>query len=281
VSYTKRLLPTLAAVLAVALTVSLGNWQMRRAAEKSEAHRQQESALAETPTRLTASPLADREAAALAGRRLVVRGELLPQYSVYVDNRTHEGIAGFHLVTPLRIEPRDGKEGPGSNAEPLHVLVLRGWLPRDPRERTRLPVPPSPQAPVELVGLAELELPQTLELKQVGAPGRDQRIWQNLTRERFLGWSGLRLQPLVIRQTEAMQLVAAPGEGAAGAIAGSPAVLDDGVVREWHRPGPDVAKHHGYAFQWYALAAAVVVLWVWFLVVVPARARRASRGEAK
>lgn len=276
----RRLLPTLAAAIAIVLTLSLGNWQMRRAAEKADAHAQQQAALATPPAWLESAPLSSAQAGALIGRRVLVRGALLPERSIYVDNRTHEGIAGFHLVTPLRIEaagnggePADGKAA-ANDENALHVLVLRGWLPRDPYERTRLPVPPAPDGTVELLGWAESELPQTLELKQLAPAGPDQRIWQNLTRERFERWSGLEVQPVVVRQTEATRLVESAsvrdGEGRAGTWR----EVDEGLVREWSQPGAGIAKHHGYAFQWYALAAATAALWVWFVIVVPARARR-------
>jgi surfeit locus 1 family protein len=36
----------------------------------------------------------------------------------------------------------------------------------------------------------------------------------------------------------------------------------------------DVAKHHGYAFQWFALCALIGLLYVWFQLIAPLRARR-------
>ena len=38
----------------------------------------------------------------------------------------------------------------------------------------------------------------------------------------------------------------------------------------------DVGKHHGYAFQWFALSALVIVLYVWFQHIRPARRRPAA-----
>jgi surfeit locus 1 family protein len=47
------------------------------------------------------------------------------------------------------------------------------------------------------------------------------------------------------------------------------------------QPGPDVAKHRGYAFQWYALAAVAAALWIWFVVAAPLWARRAGQGGGR
>ena len=46
-----------------------------------------------------------------------------------------------------------------------------------------------------------------------------------------------------------------------------------GLVRDWPRPGGDVHKHVGYAFQWYSMAALAAGLWLWFVLLAPLRAR--------
>ena len=39
-----------------------------------------------------------------------------------------------------------------------------------------------------------------------------------------------------------------------------------------------VHKHYGYAFQWFALSALILGLYVWFQLIRPRRARQGSRG---
>jgi len=251
--------PTVAALAVVALTLSLGNWQARRAQEKLELQQQREAADRQAPAAVPPVLLAEADVQALAGRRASVTGELLDDHSVYIDNRTHKGIAGFHVVTPIKIAGH-GRQG----AEPVHLLVLRGWAARDPRERTRLPALPSPGGAVTIVGIAQRDLAQALELAASAPPGPEQRIWQNLTVDGYRRWSGLGLQPMLIRQTE-------PARGPEGGF-------DDGLVRDWPQPGLDVDKHRGYAFQWYALAAATAALWIWFVAWRPLR-RRAGAGR--
>jgi cytochrome oxidase assembly protein ShyY1 len=43
---------------------------------------------------------------------------------------------------------------------------------------------------------------------------------------------------------------------------GGPAAPGEGLVRDWPVPSAGVDKHHGYAFQWYALAAMAVLFFV-------------------
>lgn len=224
----------------VALTVSLGNWQTRRAEEKASIQATIDAAGRDTPLSVTAE---STDLSALDGRRVRVRGSFVAERTVFIDNRTRKGVAGFHVVTPVRIE--------GSQR---HVLVLRGWVARDPRERTRLPQVPTPEGAVEVDGLGQASIAQVLELREAPVPGPGDRLWQNVDFDRFRTWSGLELLPLMIRET---------------------GLRDDGLVREMPPAGDDVAKHRGYAFQWYAMAVATIGLWI-FLSFFRRRERSAE-----
>lgn len=226
-----RWLPTVAALCVVAVTVSLGNWQLRRADEKEALLRQRAQAERALPVTLPRSPA---DPAGLDGRRVVVRGTYVPARTVFIDNRARNGIAGFHVVMPLRIE--------GSERS---VLVMRGWVARDPQERTRLPDIPTPSGVTEVTGVAEAAIPQAFELKAAPAPGPEDRIWQNLDYEVFESWSQMTLQRVLVRQS--------PDPG-----------FEDGLIRDPAAAGPDGAKNRGYAFQWYALAATTIGLWGYF-----------------
>ncbi len=225
----RTVVPALAAVSAIVLTVSLGNWQLRRAAEKAAMQSQIDAANRAAPVELGASAV---DAAALEGLRIAASGRFEPEHTLLIDNRTHRGVAGFHVITPLRV---DGTE--------LRVLVLRGWVARDRADRNRLPPLTTPAGQVRIEGLAQQRLPQAMQLAAEPAPGPSDRIWQQFDVAKFQRWSGLRTQDLILRQTSA---------------------LDDGLVREWTLPGSSVDKHRAYAWQWFAMAAGVAVLWAWY-----------------
>lgn len=225
------MLVALATVAAVSLTSALGAWQLRRADEKRALQARADEAARAAPVSVPGQPVSP---AGLDGRRVAVRGELVASRTVFIDNRTRKGVAGFHVVTPVRID--------GSS---MHVLVLRGWVARDPRERTRLPEVPSPEGVVVLEGIAEATIPKSLELgaSRPAAPG--ERLWQNLDFDAFERWSGLPVQRVLVREL------------------GEPAFAD-GLARDWVEAGGDVGKHLGYAFQWFAMAVGTVALWVYF-----------------
>jgi surfeit locus 1 family protein len=229
------LLPTLAAATIVVVTILLGNWQARRADVRGSLQQQAES-MASAPA------LAVRRAADIAVndryRPARATGEYAAPHQVWLDNRTHNGTAGFQVLTPLRLD--DGS----------HLLVARGWIARNmqtggasppsasvPGAAIAPPAPP-PSGRVAVEGRLNQPPPRFLELKHVEPQGN---VWQNLDLGEYARATGLVVAPLVLEQAE-----------------GPP----DGLIRDW--PAPDVGrdKNVSYMWQWYAFAAVTVAFWL-------------------
>ncbi len=228
------------AAAAIALAVSLGQWQTRRADQKLALEAQWDAAERAAPRRLTGRELPPPGELPM---RVVLRGEFDHARSVWLDNRQVDGRPGFWLVTPLRLD--------GDTA----VLVNRGWVARDPADRTRLAPVAQPQGAIEIEGLAVTHAPRLLELGEGGSSQPLPAIWQNLDYDQFEAASGLTVARLVVQQT-------------GGA--------EDGLLRRWARPETGVDRHRGYAFQWYSLSALIALLTMYFSV----RAWRA-RGSTR
>lgn len=222
-SFEPRLATTLAAALFLALLLSLGRWQLNRAAEKEARQALYDARLNETPVVITGSvPAAD----SLLYRRVRAAGEWMAERQIFIDNQIHEGRAGFNVITPLRLEGRDDA-----------VLVNRGWIARDPAAFPRAPAVAVPAGRVEVTGLATRPPARYRELSSETVAGN---VWQNLSVERYAAQAGLKLVPVVV-------LADVPGKGLA-------------PVRE--KPDAGVAKHYEYALTWFALAATVLTLWL-------------------
>lgn len=221
--------PTLAMLVIAFTTVLLGNWQMRRAEEKL--------ALQAILDRQAAAPVASLPAVPVAGenwalRRVSVRGEFLASRMILIDNRVHDGVPGYHVVMPMRME-----------GSALHVLVNRGWVAAG-AHRDRLPSVQTPAGVLTVEGTAVIPASNPYELS--GAPRANANagpVRQNLVIERVAAEQGLALQPVVILQ------------GSAAA---------DGLLRDWPRPDARTDSHRAYALQWYAMALVAVVLWIAF-----------------
>lgn len=225
-----------AALAGAVLTARLGVWQLSRASQKEELQ-------AALDSRGSAPPLAQAQLAvepAMAGeqhyRRITLRGRWAGDRTVFLDNRPMAGRAGFYVLTPLLL-------GDGADA----VMVQRGWVPRDAADRTRVPSVVSPQGEVTVEGRIA---PPPSRLYALGAEAGG-TIRQNLDLDGFSRETGLRLRPLSVQMTD---------------VAGAP---PDGLLREWPAPAFGVHKHYGYAFQWFALAALITGLYVWFQLVRP------------
>jgi surfeit locus 1 family protein len=232
-----RLIVLLAALAMAAITGRLGLWQLDRAAQKAalQAALDSRRGLPTLPVaELASDPIA---AAAQHHRAITVEGRWLPAFTVYLDNRQMNGRPGFYVVTPLQL------------ADGSAVLVQRGWLPRDGQDRSRVAPPPTPEGAVAVAGRVA---PAPARLYDLGAdaPGP---IRQNLDIEAFALESRLSLRPLSIVQEDG---------------ASTPA---DGLMREWSSPAATVHKHHGYAFQWFALCALIIGLYAWFQLIRPPR----------
>jgi len=217
------LLPGVAALAAIALTVSLGNWQTRRAEEKLALGRDLDDAASRAVLALPSQPV---DAHDYEFRRVSVRGEYLEKRSILLDNKVLNGDAGYQVITPLRIAGGD-----------WYVLVNRGWVAAGLR-REVLPQIRTPTGTSTVEGIAIVPSSHIFEL---GTRTEEGSVWQNLVLARYAKWSGLKLQPIVLQQTSH---------------------ADDGLARVWVRPDTGADKHRGYAFQWYALATTILITYV-------------------
>lgn len=221
--FAPTLWPTLAALFFFVLTLSLGNWQSGRADSKRALQARYDAAVREAPIHV-GSALLDRDSVLF--RKLEVEGVFDDANTILLDNRVLNGVAGYHVLTPLRIE-----------GGPLVLLVNRGWVATG-RSREQVPVPPTPAGKVRLEGMAVDPHTRYVELAPTTPQGR---VWQNLDFARYAATSGLNLQPVLLLQTSS---------------------LPDGLQRSWPRPDAGVDTHVSYAFQWYSLAATLAVLWL-------------------
>lgn len=216
-----KTVPFVAMLVLVAGGIALGRWQDGRAAEKQALAAQLHAGGDAAPLVAGAAPIPLHEA---QFRRVRATGAFVAGWPVYLDNRPHNGRAGFYVLMPFRIA-----------GTPLHVLVARGWLPRDALDRQRIPSYPTPAGDITIEGVARPNAGHVMQLGDAPAlaPGA---IVQNADVAQVAAASGLALQPFVLEQTSA--------DGSEGML-----------VRDWPAPDLGVDKHRGYAFQWYALAA--------------------------
>lgn len=217
--------PTLGMLALVAVTVSLGNWQHHRAAEKEALAAQFQAAAATPAVVLTGE---ERDAARLLYRTVRATGEFDATHELLIDNKLHAGRPGFHVVAPLCFA-----------ATRRCVLVNRGWIAQG-ATRSNLPSTPLPAGSVTVEGRATVPPQRYLELDREDPRAR---LQQNLDIGRVAAATGLDLLPIVIEESD-------------------PVVPPDGLLRDWPAPDFNVERHLSYMLQWYSFASLAIVLWL-------------------
>ena len=230
-------------VLFVGVTSSLGFWQLGRAhlREQMEAEQASNAALPALSNLQLENLPQDSQ---LLYRNLTLEGVWLSPWSVYL-NRPMHGQAGFWVMTPLRLDS-------GSV-----VLVQRGWAPRDPVSPNKAPALKAAPDHVQVSGQWIAPPSRLMELTSAtSAPDTSfSQVRQNLDLAQYERETGLKIRA-VMRQHSA---------------------ADDGLSRDWPNLVSRAQTNRGYAFQWFAMAAVGVMLFLWFQVV---RKRRIVNSSA-
>jgi surfeit locus 1 family protein len=219
---------TLVAIVGLALLAALfaylGTWQLRRADESRDIAARFAAGVAAAPREAPPSALGEGQRFS----RLLVHGSYVAAPQFLLDNMLHEGMAGYQVLTPFKIE--------GSSR---WLLVNRGWVAGD-GDRRILPHVEVDTAPRTVIGRLE-RLPRPgIELGEPAALGTEVpvAVVEYPTAEELAERIG---EPLF-----AYELLLDPAE-------------PDGYVRDWQAPGLAPERHLAYAGQWLALAAGAMV----------------------
>jgi surfeit locus 1 family protein len=228
--FAPSLLMTAAMVLACVAFINLGQWQWRKGQL-----RQQEwdryARGADSVRTLGDSGMGDVP----RFQRVSLAGRYDGAHQLLLDNRSHQGLPGYEVLTPL------------VRADGRVALVDRGWVPFT-GVRAHLPdvTLASPGKEVAVSGRSD-ELPAA-GLPSGRAPPPPEGGWPKVTSfptmpelAQALGLSGTRLEPRI--------LLLDPDQ-------------PQGYVRDWQPPGMSPLRHLSYAIQWWAFAALAVILWV-------------------
>ena len=224
------LLPALAALAAFLLFVRLGFWQLHRAEEKQALQTTYQDHISTAPVPLAQAGQLRDQPQQMHWKRCVLRGEYDPSATLLLDNQVYRGAVGYQIFSRFRLQ--DGAS----------VLVDRGWV-AAPESRSMAPQIAAVAGPLTLRGVAKPAPVAGIEL----APDVPENMGGNLVRVQRIeigqiaaraGWS---LLPYVVRLD--------PGEAGGLTWNGAP-------------PGFNRERHLGYAFQWFALATTVLVIFI-------------------
>lgn len=203
--------------------IGLGCWQLHRADEKRALQQQFE-------TLRTAPPIGAQQLTEItpAYTPVQIEGVFDNTHSFLLDNRVLHGRVGYEVVTPFL-----------PTGEARVLFVNRGWIAGDPsRQRPTIP-----------------SLPETLQLQGfIYRDGENKLIGADAVEKTW---------PHVIQQIDIPLMQAAINQMAYPYVlrlhTDSPAAL----AAEWPVVTSSPERHTAYAVQWFAMAAALVLLWGW------------------
>lgn len=257
------------------LTFNLGQWQTRRAEEKLAMETQREEALRAEEFMPTAAVLPD--VAPFKFRRVRLQGQFIPDAWVALDNRLVSGRPAVSIVQAFRVEPGG-----------FVLMVDRGLLPRDPAAPRVLPAFRSDAQTVTIQGFFLERFPRTAELwglrvADASEVHRNGREWSNFNANDFQREFAAQLGTSAIGNYVVQQMPERGiGDMQPNLVLDGRSTVDikadtDGFYRVLPQWSSDVAKHRGYAFQWYSLTVLLAVM----VVVLVLRQRKDSAEDAR
>ncbi|MFQ5661271.1 MAG: SURF1 family protein [Gammaproteobacteria bacterium] len=228
--FSPKIWPTVATGLMFPLLVSLGFWQLDRADQKERLRQQFEQRIQSAPVDINHALDQRVKSTEMIWRKVIAAGTYEPRYQFLLDNQVEQAQAGYFVYTPFKLDA--GQTG---------VLVNRGWIAAGAR-RSFVPDVGLGDAGARLSGVAK------------PFPGTGLLLGANL--EEDLGGGIFRMQQIELSRVEAitnmnlLPYVVRLDKDATG-----------GFRRVWRLPGSGKAKHLGYAFQWFLLAATLLVIY--------------------
>lgn len=218
---------TVIVLVLIALFVQLGVWQLHRAEEKEKLKAALESRASLPVLELRPDTNFSPD---LRFRRILVKGRFEPDKQILLDNQTHEGRVGVHVLTPLRMKDSETR-----------VLIDRGWIALEP-DRKRLPEAGAPEGEVEVHGVIDIPSPPPFILGDASRAGPAWgRLWPYIDLDYFSKYARYPVKPYLIRQ--------APTD-------------PHGYVRVLPTVETKSAMHIGYAIQWFGFAVLAFGVYV-------------------
>lgn len=215
-------------IVCVPVFIKLGLWQYNKARLKQEVQASYNASLDYDALTL---PAKLENLDAWKYKKIKISGHYETEYQILLDNQVEDSRAGFHVITPLKIESRSD-----------YVLVNRGWIAGNTMH-TDIPAITTPEGKVEIVGLVWVPSKKIFTLESAEEKSQWNKVWQHMDLQRYQKSVAINVLPIVIKLD-------------ANSSAG-------GFVRNWQLPAEKIATNMGYAYQWFGFAVASILIFLY------------------
>ena len=224
------LIPTISFIVACICFILLGFWQLDRANEKNSKNSNYTLRQADNSIDLNKELSIENEET-LLWRRTIVNGSFLNKKSIILDNQILNKIAGFNILTPFQIKDSQ-----------YIVLINRGWQPNLAR-RDLIPNIQSIEGDVIIKGHIAKFPTSGISLGQENIETLNSSVFrmQKLEIDELRHFLTFNLLPYMIYLDP---------------------LIDKGNYSTFKLPAPGSEKNYGYAFQWFAFAFTLLIIFI-------------------
>ncbi len=225
-----KLIPTLIFAITFCGFIVLGFWQIDRADQKNVLNsnytdRQQEAIIV-----LDKNNVID-EKSSLLWRKVEFEGSFINKQNIILDNQIFNQIAGFNIITPFKIKGSDSL-----------VLINRGWHP-NLKNRETLPI------------INEISDERILQGHIASFPVSGIKLGKN-------NIETLNSQIFRFQRLDAAELNYFFSAKIMPYMIYLDPIIDKELYGNFKLPAPDSQKNYGYAFQWFAFAITLLIIFI-------------------
>jgi surfeit locus 1 family protein len=214
-------------MICIPLFIKLGLWQYSKAELRKEIQSSYNASLDQDALML---PNNLNNVDAWKYKKVKVKGHFETKYQILLDNQVEDNTAGFHVITPLKLEGRND-----------YVLINRGWV-AGGNNHTDTPTISTPSESLEIIGLVWIPSKRIFTLESDIEKNKWNTVWQHMDMDRYQKNVPIHILPLVIK------LDAKSNAG--------------GFVRNWQLPPSKIATNMGYAYQWFGFTIASILIFL-------------------
>ncbi len=242
--FTPKPIPTLVTLILFPVLISLGLWQLNRADEKKEIDNGIQLAMAKMPLKLHETTFATEETNKTllqeVYRPVTIRGKYDNDNQFLLDNRTHLGKPGYHVLTPFKFDSIFKSDTKSSSKA---VLINRGWITYN-GTRDNIPSINVENNDREILGQIK-QVTEAIVLndadKKAVQNSNNPKLIQSIKIAELNQELDYELLPIIIELNKQDK---------------------DGFIRVWQPYYGSIDKHNAYALQWFAMAAILLFLFI-------------------
>jgi surfeit locus 1 family protein len=220
---------TLFTALLLPLLLMLGSWQLDREAEKIQLQALHETRTASAPVPVD---VLNWQGGDIAYQPVTMTGHFDNERYLLLDNRIQEGRVGYEVMMPF------------TTSSGQSLIVNRGWVAQGVT-REQLPAVMPVQESVTISGSVYVPISEPFLLSDVQEAQTND--WPRVVQKIDVNaWSKL-LQTSLLPHTVRIS------QNSPGAL-----------TAQWPTVNMEPEKHRGYAVQWFSMAAALLLMYIYF-----------------